>query len=355
MKQKHFIKFAFILPIIGFSCTEIESNYEPLTFNLESEKIESFDLPENLNGTLKFQSQKSLDHWASKVDKMTNLEFENWQKQIGYESMENFFNYLVEIENKASDSLERIYQSTKILPKRPHSDFTIHSKEVIPHLENLYFFEEGGFFPIASIIDPKVVRLLNSKSQIIVGDEFIEFKENGKFINKKKTQLLNGSNFATITPNSYLDRLDKIQGDYRTITDISYFVNEQNLASGGGTKSASVSGSIQVRNFRKGLFGWNTRKTRSLRIQGNLAYHLYACGISSGPILPPPNFPYSYTNLNITSNGQNTTSLVFNFTSPTNGITRTNIGCTTIPFQWQLNHQLIITGEGNNIGYFNNY
>jgi hypothetical protein len=354
--MKHILKLTigFFVVAIGFSCED--TNHEPLKENATVEVHSPFDLPKNVNGVLKFYSQESLDFWSNKVNAMSSSDFKNWQEKIGYESIEELFNDLVDAENKSSDSLTTVYSLTNILPKKIHLELPIHSTEVIPHLEKLYFFEGGGFFPVVSLLEPKITKLLNSKSQIYIGEDFIEFKKNGKFINKKKVQSLDGINLATITTNSYIDRLDKIKGDFRTITDISYYVNEQSIGvSGEGTKSATVSGFIEVRNFRKGFFGWNTRNTTSLRIQGNLNYHLYACGISNGAVLPPPNFPYSYSNLNLTTNGQNTTSLGFNFTSPTAGIQRTNTGCTSIPFGWNLGHQLIITGEGDNVAYFNNY
>jgi hypothetical protein len=355
MKKNINFAVAFFLALTVFSCEEIETNHEPLDIDSSNASHIEFDPPKNINGILKFDTHEAVRYWSDKVTDMNLSEFGSWQEEIGFQSMDDLFNYLVDVENIASDSLSIAYSSTNILPKKIHSSLPIHSKKVIPHLDKLYFFEGGGFFPIASLFEPKILRLLNANSQIIIGEDLIEFKENGKFINKRKIESLDGANLATITSNSYVDRLDKIMGNYRTITDISYYVNEVNLPSGGGAKSASVSGNVQVRNFRKGLFGWNTRKTTNLRIQGNLNYHLYACNQDGGVVLPPPNFPYAHTNLNITSNGQNTTSITFNFTSPTTGIARTNIGCTSIPFGWLLGHQLIITGEGNNIANFDNY
>jgi hypothetical protein len=347
------LAYLFFLLIASFSCTE-DGEIKP---SLESfPKNESLVVPNQMptleNGILKFKSDESLDIWIS--NNQNFLQLNAYLESKKFESLENLYSHLVDIENIASDSLMTVFEKTKIMPSRVNAEFPIHSKKIEPFLKLMYFYPEGGFIPFASSIKPGIEKVLNIEAKVYIGSTLYQYIDNKVLVNGKTLKTKISFN-SIITPTEYIERHQNTIGDYRTITDISYVVKTRPWQGSTIVKEYTVEGTILLRNFRNGLFGWNTRKTTSLRIEGELDYGLSVCPEfgSNGSLF------YQISNNNdnflLTSNGSSTTSIQSTFTLPTNNIWINDNGCwsQTIKFSRFIAHNLIITGENNNVSNFN--
>lgn len=97
------------------------------------------------------------------------------------------------------------------MPEKLHPQLPIHSENVLPFIQYLYFFPEGGFFPTASVVDPGMERLIDVNSRVMIGGDLVEYKENSKFINKVKVSQgnvegLEGENKRILSSTSYANR-----------------------------------------------------------------------------------------------------------------------------------------------------
>lgn len=346
--------FAFILLIMAFGCNEVqEINPSLQNSYLDQSQVSVQQLPLVENGILKFKSQENLDFWISSRKNL--LELGVYLKRKDFRSLEDLFSQLVDIENKASDSLTAVFEKTKIMPNRINSEYPIHSKEIEPYLSLLYFYPEGGFIPFGSIIRPGIENVLNEDAKVYVSNDLYDYNSQKVSINghvPKTNYLLN----SIITPTEYIERHQNTVGNYRTITDISYVVQSRSWYGSTTIKEYTVVGTILLRNFRNGLFGWNTRKTTSLRIAGELNYGLSVCPDPYTYTSTQPFYNISVDNNNylLTSNGSSTTSIQSTFTIPTNNLWYYDQACSnsTIKFAYRIYHNLTITGENNNVSNF---
>lgn len=341
---------AICVALLFFSCTQIDSpSGEPQIVESAVEN-DNFQVPPTLkNGILHFESWSSANFWIKETSNMDENSRRNWEAKFGnFHSLDALFEHLVEIENNSSDSLLRVYEATQIMPARINNDYPIHNKMIENYLDLLYFYPGGGFIPFASKEKPGIERILNEDGEVYVEGKNYKYKDGNIFIDGKILKSPDLKN-AAITPTVYNERHQSTIGNYRTITDLFYDVQTRPISS--MVNEYTVVGNIVLRNFRKGLFGWNTRKTTSLKIGGDLRYSLTIC-----PVTDPTSYSIvqNYSNLNITSNGNNTTSIEFFFTAPTNDEWYSDIFCinASSKFVHNLNFNLTITGENNNVSTF---
>lgn len=349
--------FRLIIVLLAFSCNSFE---ESTIMETEPEKtLEKFDFspPILVNGILKFENEESLSFWLGEVRRMEPSEFSKWELSLGFRSFATIFDRLVDEENEASDSLTQAFKSSRIMPERIHSEFPIHSKNTLPYLPYLHVFHEGGIAPLASIIENGMERLINEHSEVIVSEQFIQYKDNNKLVNGK---ILKGSDIGlnlsvTTSPTGYSDRRISTIGNFRTITDLTFTIRQSGVFLNQNFGPLPTTGTnawpewnIILRNFRQGFFGWNTRKTTSLKIEGEISHGLKTCGVLN-------NFPalidYNGT-VNVNSGGSSTTTLVWTFNDPNLNFNQ----CYNFPiseqFKWISSLDLNITGEGNNVSNF---
>lgn len=345
------LTYLLFLLIVSFGCAEdgeIKPSLE--SFPKNESQVAPNQLPSLEKGILKFKSEENLDFWISNEQSTLNLT--KWLNDKNFESLENLYSHLVDIENIASDSLMNVFEKTKIMPTRVNAEFPIHSKEVESFLSLLYFYPEGGFIPYASSIKPGIEKVLNVEGKVFIGDDLYQYIDNNILVNGDIIKTKNFIN-SIITPTEYIERHQNTVGNYRTITDISYTVESRPWFGSTTIKEYTVVGTILLRNFRNGLFGWNTRKTTSLRIEGGITYGLSVC--PSDAVNPYYQIYNVNNNFLLTSNGSNTTSIQTTFTIPTNNQWYEDFFCqnTTFKFLYLITHNLKITGENNNVSYFN--
>ena len=351
--------FRLIIVVIAFSCNSFEEN--TVIENLPETNVESFDFkpPMIINGVLKFENEESLFFWLNETRKMTPTEFANWEQKLGFKSFLTLYEKLVDEENEASDSLTQAFNNSRIMPERLHSEFPIHSKNTLPYLPYLYIFDGGGIAPLASILENGMERLVNEQSEVIIGDQFVQYKNNSKLINGNILKnSVNGLNLlVTPSPTGYSERHTSTDGNYRTITDLTFTIRQSSVFLNQnfgplptyGTNT-SPEWNILLRNFRKGFFGWNTRKTTSLKMVGNFNHSWSTCG-DINPYLPP-----SYNGMiNINSGGSSTTSIEWNFIDPNLKFNQCYNSPIEDQFRWSSNFNIEITGENNNVSNFVGY
>lgn len=301
-------------------------------------------LPTSKNGILLFKDWDSAEFWINETKDLDENSRRMWEKKFNdFNSLDALFEYLVEVENLASDSLLMVFESTHIMPERVNLEYPIHSKKVEDYLDLLYFYPGGGFIPFASKVKPGIERILNAASEVYIGSNLYKYSNGKETVNGNVIKTPNLENFY-YNETEYNERHQNTIGNYRTITDILYKVETRPYFNTSWTES-TVNGNIVLRNFRKGLFGWNTRKTTSLKIEGSLDYYFQVCGFSF--------LQHDYPSISITSNGQNTTSLEFYFTLPTQGNWMNEPYCSN-SWLYSINHDLTITGENNNVSNFAN-
>lgn len=144
-------------------------------------------------------------------------------------------------------------------------------------------------------------------------------------------------------------------GNYRTITDLTFtirqstvFLNQNFLPLPAMGTNTWPEWNIILRNFRKGAFGWNTRKTTSLEIEGNFNHSWNTCAF--GNTFMPPFFSGT---MNVNSGGSSTTSIGWTFIDPNFRFNQCYNDPISIQFRWNSNFDIQITGEGNNVSNFN--
>ncbi|KEO72093.1 hypothetical protein [Anditalea andensis] len=320
------------------------------------------------NGILTIPSEEKLFEIVATVNKLNYDEYINWSKKFsGFNSMLILYNNLIELENLESDKILQVFKESNVLPERLNEQHLVHSKEALNHIDLLYIYPEGGIIPVASHILPGLEFLVNDKGQIFIGNELRTY-DRKQIKNQKNIDLEN--KWLGFVDN-YSNRVDYIVGSNRTITDIAYYYRTTSAG------LVSATGVITVRNFRKGAFGWNTRATTELKIEGDLIYSAYYNPLcydyeATESILPPlqrlfcstPNAKYicdrthsnEFINLNFNSGGSSTSSISLYFTQSTqnNWVQSYNYpyNCSyTGDIQYAnflfIAHKLIITGESN--------
>lgn len=292
---------------------------------------------------------------------MDRLEYRKFVSSFtGFSTMADLYDQLSDIESQESDRLFREFEKTGVFPDRVHPTLPINSKETIRYLDILFFLDGGGFIPFGSSQIPSIELVLNRESEIKVGDEIVIFS-NSKFSRSKLSKFLAQARTQNTTslPQIALNG-SQTSGNNRITYDVIF---NTPLSSG----SISLGGYVSVRNWRRGFFGWNTRRTTELKIEGFLRYNV-ELGITNLPcsewICPgcsPVNLCQAiqkrsqvYNNLNLGLNGGNEKELIFNFVLPAHQIPTTYQ--TSLANRRTFSTDLVLRGENQvtvSVPFFN--
>ncbi|SMD42896.1 hypothetical protein SAMN00777080_1464 [Aquiflexum balticum DSM 16537] len=348
-KTIFYILFGF--SIFGCNISETEFDLKNLSEDQEDFILSKVKVENNM---LSVESEADLSEVISHFSKLTIEEYMDFVRRTkGFESFQLLFEDLVDLENEESDKLFEFTKKYNIQPEKVHDSLPIHSQKVIPYIELLYFYPGGGFVPLAEVLYPGIELLINIEGKVLVGRKVLQFKNNRIYEDGIELKDKESENFKTI-PN-YFRNSTVASGKYRTSTDVWFNTEfrELNNEYGPYNEHRITGGGVRLRNFRQGFFGWNTRKTTELKIQGDLEYLLAAC--SSQPPLAHWSNYHTYYNQTKTSNGANVTSITWNFVLPHHGNWIGGCSPSFDDSRARIAFDLTITGENNNVSPFKEY
>ncbi|MBW3467722.1 hypothetical protein [Arthrospiribacter ruber] len=319
-------KIVVLLLIVVCGC-QLDNSIDTTFDNSETHEESILSRVKFSNSRLVVKDYETLKELINYVSSMSPLEYRRFVNSFpSFETMYDLYDLLTDLENIESDKLFDNYQKTGVFPEVIHPEIPINSSKTLEYLDYLYFYDDGGFIPYASTIIPLIELVLNNKGEIIISDELVTFSKS-KFQNSKLNEnisinrLENTNSLSPVTING-----TETNGNNRITYSILF---ESPISS----SFIRLSGNVLVRNWRKGFFGWNTRNTKSLKIEGNLRYNV-ELGISNFPCVEECNYPgctpgnvcavaqrlnSNYNDLDISSNGNDVKQLSFNFVLPQHG------------------------------------
>lgn len=180
--MKNYLKTVIFLTLILFiSCEKLDStkpkktNFQPKNFLSSTKDVTSS------NGVLCFKSQTALNSTLQKLNSISELERENWEKSKNFTSQRSIFTKLIDEENYLDSISELKYRDTTISDKdipsydlHPDIYYTALKKEIIV-LINKNTPEEYYTLPETTL---GLIDILNEDGLYAIADTLYQIKGN---------------------------------------------------------------------------------------------------------------------------------------------------------------------------------
>ncbi|MEQ9373671.1 MAG: hypothetical protein RIG68_00690 [Imperialibacter sp.] len=322
--MKKILRIATIVALVlGFSCSQDDvSNPEPAA-----------SLPSKINvtdGRLVFPSATVFNSTRDALSDATNDDLDNWESRFaGFKSQRSILKEILKKDEKHKEAIDNLPMEDALKLKETIGDDFYFDESVLSNKNILDFDEDGVFYLKIEGYAPSIEKFVNRHGLVQIGDSIFSYSEGYiKVItdgNANKIKSLSDYNESNRKENVYVSTVKRETIEISLENGRSMLFNGTSdctgYTTGGGQRVkgraealySTPSGGqgtgpyiiymyLRASNEYKGVFGWRSKDTSQLNINGWVDYY-----VTTYPVTTITDI----ITLNATTNGQTVSTITY--------------------------------------------